>query len=95
MQLMILFARHPDKETVSPGELGQAEFEKVRGLYMDGFVRQIWLRVDQPGACMIVEASSIDQAADKVAALPLVRAGFLQVPTIIPLQPYAGFAPGH
>jgi hypothetical protein len=73
--------------------LRHAEFEKVRGLYSDDFVRQIWQRGDEPGACMIVEANSIEQAAEKLSALPLVSAGFLERPMIIPLKPYAGFAP--
>jgi hypothetical protein len=47
MQFMILFTRHPDKaETPAPADLREAEFEKVRGLYTDGLVQQIWLRGD-------------------------------------------------
>jgi muconolactone delta-isomerase len=94
MQFMILFTLHPDKaETPAPADLREEEFEKVRGLYTDGLVRQIWLRSDVRGACMIVEATSTDEAAGKLNALPLVRAGFLQPPMIVPLKPYSGFAP--
>jgi hypothetical protein len=42
---------------------------------------------------MIVEATSADEVAAKLNALPLVRAGFLQPPMIVPLKPYSGFAP--
>ncbi len=42
---------------------------------------------------MIVEATSTDEVAAKLNTLPLVRAGFLQPPTIVPLKPYSGFAP--
>ena len=42
---------------------------------------------------MIVEAASTDEAAEKLGALPLVREGYLQPPTIVPLKPYSGFAP--
>jgi len=71
----------------------EAEFEKVRGLYSDGFVQQIWLRGDAGGGCLIVEAASTDEVAAKLNALPLFRAGFLQPPMIVPLKPYSGFAP--
>ena len=42
---------------------------------------------------MIVEATSTNEVAAKLNALPLVRAGFLQTPMIVPLKPYSGFAP--
>jgi muconolactone delta-isomerase len=94
MQFMTLFTRHPDRaETPAPAEIREAEFEKVRGLYADGLVRQIWLRGDAGGACMIVEAASIDEVSEKLSELPLVHAGFLQPPMIVPLKPYSGFAP--
>jgi len=94
MQFMILFSRHPDKaETPAPADLREAEFEKIRGFYRDELVQQIWLRGDAGGACMIAEAASTDEAAEKLSALPLVLEGFLQPPMIVPLKPYAGFAP--
>jgi hypothetical protein len=42
---------------------------------------------------MIVEATSTDEVATKLNGLPLVCAGFLQTPMIVPLRPYLGFAP--
>jgi hypothetical protein len=94
MQFMILFTRHPNKAKAPvPAELREAEFETVRGFYTDGLVQQIWLRGDGGGACMIVEATSTDEVAAKLDALPEVRAGFLQPPMIVPLKPYSGFAP--
>jgi hypothetical protein len=94
MQFMILFTAHPEKaKTPAPADLREAEFEKIRGLYTDGLVRQIWVRGDAGGGCMIVEATSTDEVAAKLNALPLVRAGFLQPPMIVPLKPYPGFGP--
>jgi hypothetical protein len=94
MQFMILITPHTDKaETPAPADLREAEFEKVRGLYADGFVQQIWFRGDAGGACLIVEAASTYEVAAKLNALPLFRAGFLQPPMIVPLKPYSGFAP--
>jgi len=94
MQFMILCTLHPGKaETPVPADLSEAESEKVRGLYTDGFVQQIWHRGDAGGACAIAEATSTDEAAAKLNTLPLVRASFLQPPMIVPLKPYSGFAP--
>jgi hypothetical protein len=94
MQFMILFTRNPNTAATSaPTELGEAEFEKVRALYSEGLVQQVWLRGDAGGACMLVEAKSTDEVAEKLGELPLVRAGFLQTPMIVPLKPYSGFAP--
>ena len=94
MQFMALFTLHADKtKPPASAELREAEFETVRGQYTDGLVRQIWLRADVGGACAIVEAASLDEVAEKLSVLPLVRAGFLQPPMIVPLKPYSGFAP--
>ena len=42
------------------------EFQKVRELYVEGLVQQVWLRGDAGGACMIVEAASVDEVAEKL-----------------------------
>jgi hypothetical protein len=94
MQFMVLFTFHPDKaETPATADLREAKFEKVRNFYMDGLVQQIWFRGDAGGACMIVEATSTDEVAAKLNTLPLIHAGFLQPPMIVPLKPYSAFAP--
>jgi hypothetical protein len=94
MQFMILFSWHPEKaQTPAAADLRESEFQTVRGLYTDGLVQQVWLRGDAGGACMIVEVASTDEVAEKLCALPLVREGYLQPPTIVPLKPYSGFAP--
>lgn len=94
MQFMVLFTRHPDKaDTPVPARLHEAEIQTVRGFYADGLVQQVWLRGDTGGACLIVEAASTEQVAEKLATLPLVAEGFLKPPMIVPLKPYSGFAP--
>jgi muconolactone delta-isomerase len=72
--------------------LVDAEIAQARMLYADGFIRQIWHRADGLGACMLLEADSLDHANERLHTLPLVRAGMLDV-TIVPLVPYAGFCP--
>jgi uncharacterized protein YciI len=91
MQYLILFARDAQKTDPIPEALRELEFHAIRRLYAEGVVRQIWLRSDVPGACALVEADSLDKAAASVERLPLVDAGFLQRPVIVPLKPYAGF----
>jgi hypothetical protein len=94
MQLMVLFTLNFERaRTPPPQELLEAEFEAVRGLYMESLIRQVWLRSDGNGAFAVVEAASVEEAAEKLGQLPMVRAGALQAPVIVPLSPYWGFAP--
>ena len=94
MQHIVTVALNPDEsDTPPPPELREAEFQAVRGLYMDGFIQQIWVYGDGSGSAMIVEAPSADVVADKIATLPMVRAGVLLAPTIEELAPYWGFGP--
>jgi muconolactone delta-isomerase len=69
-----------------------AEVAQARVLYAQGVIRQIWHRSDAPGACMLLEADSGDQAREYLNTLPLMAAGMLEL-TIIPLRPYGGFCP--
>jgi hypothetical protein len=42
---MILFNRHPEKASIpAPADLREAEFRKVRGFYVEGFVQKVSLR---------------------------------------------------
>ena len=93
MQFMILISRRPDRaQTPAPVDLVESEFQTVRDLYRGGLIQQVWLRGDAGGACMLAEGASTDAVAAKLNALPLVREGYMQPPTIVPLKPYSGFA---
>jgi muconolactone delta-isomerase len=72
--------------------LAEAEFERGRDLYSQSFIRQIWHRADMPGACLLVEADSEQEVRETLSTLPLFQAGLLEI-VVIPLRPYAGFAP--
>ena len=94
MQFMVSVVLNPDKATTPPPkELVEAEFEAVRARYMDGVLRQIWLRADGSGGLMLAEAASAEVVAEIFAALPMIRAGVLNTPETVPLAPYWGFAP--
>lgn len=67
------------------------EVQRVKELYAETFVRQIWHRDDVPGGVLLVEADSEAQAREKLATLPLVAAGMVQVAQVVPLKPFAGF----
>lgn len=92
MQFLVLSRRRTqqfsdaDFDLLVPSEGAQA-----RRLYGIGFTRQIWHRGDMPGACQIVEAKDESEVHEKLATLPLARAGMLDF-EIVPLKPYAGFS---
>lgn len=95
MQFLSLSTRRSDRFSDAEfAALVDAEIARARELYADGFIRQIWHRGDRPGACILLEADSIEQARARLQTLPLIRAGMLDV-SIVPLVPYAGFSPGQ
>jgi muconolactone delta-isomerase len=73
--------------------LADSEAERVRRLYTDGIVRQIWSRGDQPGAVMLIEAVDEPTARAAVQSLPFHQANMLEITLLAPLLPYRGFAP--
>jgi hypothetical protein len=93
MQFLSLSRRRVDRFSDAEfNALLDAEIAQARVLYADGFIRQIWHRADMPGACILLEADSMEQAISRLHTLPLVRTGMLEV-SIVPLLPYAGFSP--
>jgi muconolactone delta-isomerase len=94
MQFLTLTRRRT--ETFSDADFAQhveAESQRVRTLYTEGTIRQIWKRGDMPGACILMEVENEAQAREAFASLPLAQLGMLEVVAIIPLQPYHGFGP--
>jgi muconolactone delta-isomerase len=91
MQFLSVSVRRLDRFADAEFEaLVEAEARRARELYAEGFIRQIWRRSDQPGACILWEADSAEQVGDQLQTLPFIRAGMLEV-SIVPLLPYAGF----
>ena len=79
-------------ETWTP-ELVAAEGQRVRELYAAGVVRTIWRRKDMPGAAMILEAASEDEARAALESLPLAQKGMLEIVVFTELEPYPAFGP--
>ena len=69
------------------------EAEHARKLYAEGFIRQIWMRGDVPGAFMMIEADSENEVREQLATLPLYKAGMLEIDRVVPLKPYRAFCP--
>ncbi len=95
MQFVMISRRQVEQFT--PADFAphlRAEWDHGCELYQQGIVRQIWHRADAAGgACMILEAESLEAAQAAVGDLPLVKLGMLEIVSLIPLKPYAGFAP--
>jgi muconolactone delta-isomerase len=74
-------------------ELLEAEAERVRQLYADGVFRRVWGRADHPGAVILIEAGTPDEAQAVLASLPLAVREMLTLDVLVPLTPYRGFGP--
>jgi hypothetical protein len=71
----------------------EPEAEAIRRLYSQGVVRSIWSREDKPGAVVVLEAASLDEARAIVGGFPLAQREMLEVEELIPLRGYRGFGP--
>jgi muconolactone delta-isomerase len=72
--------------------LAEQEMERARELYSQGFIRQIWHRLDMPGACLLWEAGREEHVREMWATFPFAQAGMNEM-LLVPLKPYAGFRP--
>jgi muconolactone delta-isomerase len=71
----------------------EGEAERARQLYAQGIFRAMWSRKDVPGAFILIETESQDQAEGAVTSLPLAAKGMLEVEFVIAIGPYRGFGP--
>jgi muconolactone delta-isomerase len=74
-------------------ELAAAEAERVRTLYSDGILRQVWRRGDLAGAAILWEAADEAKVRAALESLPIFQAGMLEIVSVVPLHPYPGFGP--
>jgi muconolactone delta-isomerase len=68
------------------------EWQRVRTMYAEGALRQIWSRGDMPGACILWEADNEQHARDLAGSLPMAQAGMLELIAVVPLKPYPGLS---
>jgi hypothetical protein len=92
-QFLAMVKRDYDRFTEADfAPLLEPEAERARALYAAGTFRHVWGRGDLPGAAIVLEAKSIEEARSLMASLPLAEKGMLQI-EVIPLNPYRGFSP--
>jgi muconolactone delta-isomerase len=95
MQFLVLTKRRMDafpSEQWTP-ELIAAESQRVREMHAAGSLRSIWRRKDMPGAAILFEAASEEEARSLATSLPLAQRGMIEFPLITQLEPYPGFGP--
>jgi muconolactone delta-isomerase len=94
VQFLVLSRRRSDvfPPEAWTAELIEAEGQRVRELYAAGIIRTIWRRKDTPGAVIVMEAASEEEAREAVASLPLAKRDMLEIVTLTQLDPYPGFA---
>jgi muconolactone delta-isomerase len=95
LQFLVVTRRRSDAFPLAAWtpQLLEEEAEYIRTLYLDGSVRAIWRRNDEPGAILIFEANTQDQVEQIMANLPLAKRGMLEVAMTTELTPYSGFGP--
>jgi muconolactone delta-isomerase len=69
----------------------KAEAARAWELHQAGVVRELYFRADWPGAVLVLECAGVEEAADVLNTLPLVKAGLITF-DIIPLKAYPGFS---
>jgi muconolactone delta-isomerase len=74
-------------------ELLEAEAERARQLYAAGTFRQMWGRTDNPGAVILIEAGTLEEAHAVLASLPLAAREMLALDLLTEVGPYRGFGP--
>lgn len=95
MQFLSLSRRRTDAfpPEALTSELAARETRRVKDLYAEGLLRQIWKRGDTPGAAIVWEAASVDHVRAALESLPIFQAGMLEIEALAPLEPYPGFGP--
>jgi len=94
MQFLTVSRRRTDAfppEAFTP-ELIAHEGQRVKELYAQGILRQIWKRGDVGGAAIVWEAASESEVRAAIGSLPIFQAGMLETVVLTPLEPYPGFA---
>lgn len=94
-QFMAVIRRNLDRfaEADFTPELLEQEAERARQLYAEGVFRAMWSRHDHPGAVVLIEIGTLDEAAAELASLPLAVREMLSLDALVPLMPYRGFGP--
>ncbi len=63
-------------EQIQP--LLKEEAQHAWELYKEGIIREVYLRTDRPGALIVFECESVEEAKKITENLPLVKAGLIE-----------------
>jgi len=70
MQFLSISQRRKGFAEGDYASLAEREMERARELYSEGFIRQIWHRLDMPGACLLWEAGGEEQVREMWVTFP-------------------------
>ena len=87
MKILALSKRQPGVTTEQLQAHQVTEARRVWELHKDGVFREIYFRRDHPGAVVILECASLEEARQALGTLPMVEGGLLDF-DIIPLGPF-------
>ena len=87
MKILALSKRQPGTTTAELQPHQMTEARQVWQLHKAGVFREMYFRQDQPGAVVILECASLEEARKALGTLPMVEAGLLDF-DVIPLGPF-------
>lgn len=82
------------KPGVSEERIGAYLLDEIRAglvLYLKDKIRTFWFRQDAPGAVLLMECESMEEARSLVDSLPFVTEGIVDF-DLIPIGPFAPLA---
>jgi muconolactone delta-isomerase len=91
MKILVLEHELPDATTEQFQQYAKAEARKVWEYHQAGIIRELYFRSDKNEAVLMLECTSVIEAQEILATLPLVQAGLISF-EVIPLKAYPGFA---
>ena len=91
MKILALEREMPGASAEKFQLLGREEARCVWKLHQAGVVRELYFRADRPEAVLVLECESLEDAANTLLTMPLVKAGLITF-DLIPLRAYPGLA---
>lgn len=91
MKILAIERDNPNTTSAEFNPHLKAEAARAWDLFQQGFLRELYFRVDEQTAVLVLECADLAQADSLLGTLPLVQAGLITF-ELWPLAPYSGFA---